>query len=67
MILVLFFLSHLALSKNLSRNGIGLKVTKFGDTNKQTDISRLILKDLKTVFGLLQIFSKINTCAPFKA
>src|SRR6185437_3127410 len=47
MILVSFFFSHRALSKNLSRNGIGLKVTKFGDTDKQTDISRLILKDFK--------------------
>ena len=34
MILVSFFFSHRALSKNLSRNGIGLKVTKFGDTNR---------------------------------
>ena len=36
MILVSFFFSHRVLSKNLSRNGIGLKVTKFGDTNWQT-------------------------------
>ena len=37
MILVSFFFSHRALSKNLSRNGTALKVTKFGDTNRQTD------------------------------
>jgi hypothetical protein len=37
MILVSFFFSLQALSKNLSRNGIGLKVTKFGETDKQTD------------------------------
>jgi hypothetical protein len=37
MILVSFFFSHQALSKNLSRNGIRLKVTKFGDTNRQTN------------------------------
>jgi hypothetical protein len=45
MILVSFFFSHRALSKNLSRNGIKLKVIEFDDTDKQTDISRLILKD----------------------
>ena len=36
MVLVSFFFSHRTLSKNLSRNGIGLKVTKFGDTNRTT-------------------------------
>jgi hypothetical protein len=37
MILVSFFFSHRALFKNLSRNGTALKVTKFGDTNRQTN------------------------------
>ncbi len=37
MIWVSFFFSQRALPKKLSRNGIGLKVTKFDDTNRQTD------------------------------
>ena len=54
MISVLFFFSHRALSKNLSRNGTALKVTKFGDTDRQTDISRLILKDIITADQTVQ-------------
>jgi hypothetical protein len=45
MILVSFFFSHRALSIDIGRDGIGLKVTKFIRTDRQTHISRLILKD----------------------
>ena len=67
MILVSFFFSHRALSKNLSRNGIGLKVTKFGDTDKQTDrhfsfnIKRLgCLESIAPSFILLNLDPEIR-------
>ena len=60
MILVSFFFSRRALSKNLSRNGIEFKVTKFGDTDKQTDISHLILKDLSRQIERILFFGAFN-------
>jgi hypothetical protein len=59
MILVSFFLSRRALFRNLSCNGVRLKVKKFvrtdTQTNKQTHTSHLILKD----DILMKFFQKI--------
>ena len=68
MILVSFFFSHRALSKNLSRNGTALKVTKFGGTNRQTDISRLILKDTQNsrFTSIKVVFSEMPSCGFLK-
>src|SRR3569623_369856 len=79
MILDSFFFSHRALSIGIGRDGIGLKVTKIAQTDRQTLIARLIYKDISTStyfknantqkFDFLKngahFYAKI-TCAPHK-
>jgi hypothetical protein len=49
MILASFFFSHRALAFGIGRDGIGLKVMKIAQTDKQTHIARFIYKDLFSV------------------